>query len=393
MSGEDDTEVDDGVGGHRVVVVIAGRGSGDGHAVMRDDLVARRDRRVAHRRLVAIEQARVEQCWSAEQGQQQRQRYGSQPRHLSMITQRGRATVHAGASRGAVPGRAGARAWPTRPDRTSKPNQFDSIRDSAIIRCMSSGQSGLRGLVLCALILLVVGLPAQAQIAVAAASDLQPVLPEIVARFGRAVGEPPRVSFGSSGNFVAQIQNGAPFDVFLSADETYVTQLVSSGHADGSTAAVYASGRLALWSRSDKGLILSAGLTSLTDGRIKRIAIANPVHAPYGRAAVDALRGAGLYDRLKDRLVLGENVAQAAQFAQTGNADVALIALSLTLTPAMQRVGTAVEVPASAFSPIRQTAVVLTRSAQADLARRFVQFLGQPDIALLLRRSGFGPRP
>lgn len=258
---------------------------------------------------------------------------------------------------------------------------------------MSSGLSRRLGLVLCALVILSTAAPARAQIAIAAASDLQPVLPEIVARFGRAVGEPPRVSFGSSGNFVAQIQNGAPFDVFLSADDTYVTQLVSSGHADGSTAAVYASGRLALWSRGDKGVILSAGLTSLTDGRIKRIAIANPVHAPYGRAAVDALRRAGLYERVKHRLVLGENVAQAAQFAQTGNADVAIIALSLTLTPAMQRAGGAVEVPASAFSPIRQTAVVLTRSAQADLARRFVQFLGQPDIALLLRRSGFGPRP
>ena len=286
----------------------------------------------------------------------------------------------------------GAATLQTRPDRTIKPNQFGSISDSAIIRCMSSGQSGRLGLVLCALILATSG-PAQAQIAVAAASDLQPVLPEIVARFGRAVGAPPRVSFGSSGNFVAQIQNGAPFDVFLSADDTYVTQLVASGHADGGTTAVYASGRLALWSRSDKGLILSAGLTALTDGRIKRIAIANPTHAPYGRAAVDALRRAGLYDRLKDRLVLGENVAQAAQFAQTGNADVALIAVSLTLTPAMQSVGTAVEVPASAFSPIRQTAVVLTRSTQADLARGFVQFLGQPDVSLLLRRSGFGPRP
>lgn len=250
-----------------------------------------------------------------------------------------------------------------------------------------------RGLALACLLLAGRALPASAQLTVAAASDLQPVLPEIAARFARAAGEAPRPSFGSSGNLVTQIQNGAPFDIFLSADDGYVRRLVASGHADGSTAMVYASGRLAIWSRADKGLILSAGLTSLTDSRIRRIAIANPEHAPYGRAAVEALRRAGLYDRLKDRLVLGENVAQAAQFAQTGNADVAMVALSLTLSPAMQRAGTAVEVPADAFSPVLQTAVVLTRSGQADLARRFIQFLGQPDIALLLRRSGFGPRP
>lgn len=252
-----------------------------------------------------------------------------------------------------------------------------------------------RGLLalLALLVLLGAARPAQAQLSIAAASDVQPVLPDIAARFARATGDTPRISFGSSGNFVTQIRNGAPFDIFLSADDAYVKQLVTSGHADGTTAAVYASGRLAIWSRTDKGLILSAGLTSLTDGRIKRIAIANPAHAPYGRAAVDALRRAGLYERLKDRLVLGENVAQAAQFAQTGNADVALVALSLTLAPAMQAAGTAVEVPTAAFTPVLQTGVVLVRAGNAELARRFVQFLGQPDIAMLLRRSGFGPRP
>lgn len=250
-----------------------------------------------------------------------------------------------------------------------------------------------RHLLLAFLLLWAGAAPARAQLSIAAASDLQPILPEIAARFARASGDTPRLSFGSSGNFVTQIQNGAPFDVFLSADDGYVRRLVASGHGDGSTVATYATGRLALWSRTDKGLILSAGLPALADGRVKRIAIANPEHAPYGRAAVDALRRAGLYDRLKDRLVLGENVAQAAQFAQTGNADVAIIALSLTLTPALQRSGAAVELAPDAFGPVLQTGVVLTRTAQADLARRFVQFLGQPDIALLLRRAGFGPRP
>ncbi len=252
----------------------------------------------------------------------------------------------------------------------------------------------LAGRLLATVFLLVASaVPSAAQLALAAASDLQPVLPEIAARFQRATGQTVTITYGSSGNFVSQIQNGAPFDVFLSADDGYVNRLVASGHADARTSAAYASGRLALWSRSDRGLILSAGLTSLTDARVRRIAIANPEHAPYGRAAVDALRRAGLYDRLRDRLVLGESVSQAAQFAQTGNADVAIVALSLTMAPAMQQAGTSVELPASTFAPVTQTGVVLTRSTKGDLARRFLLYLGQPDIAMLLRRSGFGPRP
>lgn len=234
---------------------------------------------------------------------------------------------------------------------------------------------------------------AAAQLSVAAASDLQPVLPEIAARFERATGEVVRVSYGSSGNFVSQIQNGAPFDLFLSADDTYVDRLVASGQADGRSTTGYATGRLALWSRNDRGLVLAGGLATLADSRIRRIAIANPEHAPYGRAAVDALRRAGIYERVQGKLVLGENVSQAAQFAQTGNADVAIIARSLTFAPAMKQAGTALDVPESAYAPIRQTGVVLTRSPRRDLAARFLEFLGQPDIIVLLRASGFGPRP
>jgi len=234
---------------------------------------------------------------------------------------------------------------------------------------------------------------ASAQLAVAAASDLQPVLPEIAARFQRATGQVVRVSFGSSGNFVSQIQQGAPFDVFLSADAEYVNRLVASRHADARSVTGYATGRLALWSRTDRGLSLASGLSALADPRIRTIAIANPEHAPYGRAAVEALRRAGQYDRLRSRLVLGENVAQAAQFAQTGNADVAIVALSLTQAPGMKQAGSAVELPDDAYPRIAQTAVVLTRSRQAGMAARFLAFLGQPDILLLLRTAGFGSRP
>jgi len=234
---------------------------------------------------------------------------------------------------------------------------------------------------------------AEIPLTVAAASDLQGVMPEIAARFQRATAHALRISYGSSGQFLSQIQNGAPIDVFLSADDAYVTRLVESGHAEASTVTPYATGRLALWARSDRGLDLAKGLAALEDTRVRRIAIANPEHAPYGRAAVESLRRAGLYDRLQPRLVLGENVSQAAQFAQTGNADVALIALSLTLMPALQSTGSGVEVPQSAYQLIRQTGVVVARSPRAGTGRRFLAFLTERDAATLLVQSGFGGRP
>ena len=247
-----------------------------------------------------------------------------------------------------------------------------------------------RLVVMLAAALLYAPVDASAQLTVAAASDLQNVMPAIAERYEQATGQKVRVSFGSSGQFFSQIQNGAPFEVFLSADESYVTLLVNSGHAIGSTVVPYASGRLAIWSRQDRGLNLSQGLLALANPKVRRIAIANPEHAPYGRAAVDALRKSGIYDQVRPRLVLGENVAQAAQFAHTGNADAAVIALSLTLVPAMLTAGTSVEVPADAYTVIRQTGVVLTRAPDKDRARRFLTFLTSRDIAALLAASGFG---
>ena len=170
-------------------------------------------------------------------------------------------------------------------------------------------------------------------------------------------------------------------------------RLVESGHADRSTLTPYATGRLALWARTDRGLDLTRGLSILMDPRIRRIAVANPEHAPYGRAAVEALRRAGVYDRVRARLVFGENVSQAAQFAQTGNADVALTALSLTLTPAMRSTGHGVEIAPAEYPPIRQTGVVVARSPHTELGRQFLAFLTQPDVAALLSDSGFGARP
>src|SRR5206468_9754557 len=157
---------------------------------------------------------------------------------------------------------------------------------------------------------------------VAAASDLQSALPAIASRFENATGQPVRLTFGSSGNFFAQIQNGAPFDLFLSADIDYPRRLASSGLAERGSLREYAVGRVVLWTRTDSGVDVKRGLAVLEDSRVRRIAIANPEHAPYGRAAVAALRHEGLYDRVRDKFVLGENISQAAQFADSGSADV-----------------------------------------------------------------------
>src|SRR5262245_19322233 len=162
-------------------------------------------------------------------------------------------------------------------------------------------------------------------IAVAAASDLQMALPDLIAPFEREARATVNVTYGSSGNFVAQIQSGAPFDVFLSADVEYPRQLVASGHADANTMYEYATGRLVLWTRNDSGVDVRQGLASLRDVRVRRIAIANPAHAPYGRAAVAAMRKAGVYDAAQPKLVLGENISQAAQFVESGNADVGFV--------------------------------------------------------------------
>jgi molybdate transport system substrate-binding protein len=195
-------------------------------------------------------------------------------------------------------------------------------------------------------------------------------------------------TFGSSGNFFTQIQNGAPFDVFLSADIEYPRRLVEAGFAQRGTLVRYAEGRLVLWTRRDSGVDVTPGLRALADARVRRIAIANPEHAPYGRAAVAALRREGLYDRVRPRLVLGENILQAAQFAHSGNADAGIIALSLAVGPSLRALGTYAEIPASLHPPIEQGAVVLESARDRQAARRFLAFLQQPESADFLKEHG-----
>jgi molybdate transport system substrate-binding protein len=226
---------------------------------------------------------------------------------------------------------------------------------------------------------------------IAAASDLQTVFPQLVAGFERETGLKATVAFGSSGNFFAQIQNGAPFDLFFSADIDYPRQLGQSGHADADTLYEYATGRIVLWTRKDSGIDLTTGLRVLETPRVRRIAIANPTVAPYGRAAVAALRGAKLWDGLQAKIVQGENIAQTAQLAYSGNADVAILAHSLALGPALSASGRYVAVPASAHPPLQQAAIVVRASRHKEAARRFLAFVRGPQSQAILRRFGFAP--
>jgi molybdate transport system substrate-binding protein len=224
---------------------------------------------------------------------------------------------------------------------------------------------------------------------VAAASDLQTVLPGLVAGFERHARATVSVSFGSSGNFFAQIHNGAPYDVYLSADIDYPRQLVANGHAEASSLYRYATGRIVLWTRKDSGIDVTKGVRGLTDSRVTRIAIANPKHAPYGRAAEAALRHENVYDAVRGKLVLGENISQTAQLVESGNAHVGIIALSLAVGPALRARGTYAEIPDTSHPAIDQAAVVISASKHAALAREFLAYLRRPEVADQLRRFGF----
>jgi molybdate transport system substrate-binding protein len=230
--------------------------------------------------------------------------------------------------------------------------------------------------------------------AVAAASDLQSVLPAIAERFEQQTGQRVSLTFGSSGNFFSQIRNGAPFDLFFSADVDYPRQLEAAGLAEPGTLRPYATGTLVLYTPAGTGLDLKRGLSLLGDARVRRIAIANPEHAPYGRAAVAALRHEGLYDRVRAKLVLGENISQAAQFVQSGNAEAGLLALSLAVAPAMKNAGAYVEVPSSDYPPIEQAAIIMKASARKPAAQQFLAFVTGPESVQALKQAGFRePRP
>ena len=233
--------------------------------------------------------------------------------------------------------------------------------------------------------------PAAAPLTVAAAADLSFALPRITGIFEQQTGRTVRVIYGSSGTLYAQIQNGAPFDVFLSADVNYARQLVNLHQAVSDSFYRYAVGRIVLWAPKDSPLDLQQfGIRILTQDDVKKIAIANPEHAPYGRAAVAALKHFNLYDQVASKLVLGENVSQSAEFVRSGNAQVGVIALSLALAPAM-RDGKVWQIPTTAYPPLEQAGVVLTFSRNQAFARRFIEFLKSPKATEIFRQFGYAP--
>lgn len=225
---------------------------------------------------------------------------------------------------------------------------------------------------------------------VAAASDLVYCIDELGAAFRKAEpGAEVKVSTGASGNFFAQIKRGAPFDVFLSADMDYPRQLAQEGAADLASLAPYAIGRLAVWTL-DPRFDLGTGMRVFADPRLVRAAIANPDVAPYGRAARAALIHHGVWDAVQGKLAIGENVAQAAQFVQTGNAQLGIVSLATVLSPRLKGTGRHYVVPEAGIAPIEQGAVVTTHGKGNPLAARFLQFLQTKAARDILQRSGFG---
>ncbi len=231
---------------------------------------------------------------------------------------------------------------------------------------------------------------AQGTATVAAASDLKFALDEVAAIYLKQSGQPVRISYGSSGNFLRQILQDAPFELFLSADEAFVFQLADQGRTID-RGILYATGRIVLFAPKSATWQPDAQLAdlraALADGRISRFAIANPDHAPYGRAAREALQATGLWDTAQNRLVMGENVSQAAQFAVSGSAQGGIFAYSLALAPAFANAGRYVLVPEQLHQPLRQR-MVLTRKA-GPAAQAFYAFLQQPAARGIFQRYGF----
>jgi molybdate transport system substrate-binding protein len=231
------------------------------------------------------------------------------------------------------------------------------------------------------------------EVIVAAASDLSFPMKEIIAQFERKTGHTVKLTLGSSGNFQAQIVNGAPFDVYFSADVDYVHQLEQKGLVEPNTVYVYAIGRLVLWVPNSSTLdVRKLGMQALLQPAAKHVAIANPNTAPYGRAAVAAMRHYNLYDQISPRLVLGENVAQAAQFASSGAADIGIIADSLALSDPMRPAGRYWEIPLDAYPRLDQGMAILKqalRGGHFEAARAFYDWFRNDSSRSILKKYGF----
>jgi len=251
----------------------------------------------------------------------------------------------------------------------------------------------MRGIAAIVMVCCALGGAAQAggqEIAVASAADLNYALNDLAQRFTKATGTEVRLSFGSSGNLFSQIQNGAPFDLYFSADSSYPQKLVEAGRVERSSVRTYAVGHLVLWVPNGLGLDpQKLKMELLKDAKVQRVAIANPQHAPYGRAAMAALEHFGLKEKIGAKLVMGENISQAAQFVQSGNAQAGLIALSLALSPAMKDAGRYWELPGDAYPEMTQVAVVVSASKHKPAAEAFLKYVTSPEGRAILQQYGF----
>jgi molybdate transport system substrate-binding protein len=227
------------------------------------------------------------------------------------------------------------------------------------------------------------------EVRVAAAADLKFAMAKLAEQFGKESGTKVNVTYGSSGNFFSQIQNGAPFDLFFSADVEYAKKLEAAGFAEPGTFYTYAVGRIVIWMpASTKVDVTKEGWNALLDASVQKIAIANPEHAPYGRAAVVALQKAGIYEQVKAKLVYGENISQAAQFVQSGNAQAGIIAWSLAVSPGMSD-GKTWEIPAEMHPSIEQAAILVNGAKSNKAARAFLDFVKSAGGREILLKFGF----
>ena len=241
-------------------------------------------------------------------------------------------------------------------------------------------------------------LPAMAQtpLRVAAAADLEPVLPSILEQFQRETGIRAEATYQASAALAAQIQNGAPFDVFLSADLGYPQKLIAAGLAQGlgdgtaGTPIIYGRGTLVLWTRKDTHLPVPS-MEMLLRPEVKRIAIANPERAPYGQAAVAVLHKRGLYDKVKSELIFAENIAQAAQFVDSGNADVGFISLTSATTPKLIADGRYFVIPSEFYPRISQGIVLIAATKQRVEAKKLLVFLMSTPVQQEMRKFGLTP--
>ena len=293
--------------------------------------------------------------------------------------------------RGVVPKPQICRTFPLEPTRRPSPDGPPFLAQEG--NCRPRFKSLLRTPI-AFLISLLFSLPAfAADLRLAAASDLNFAIKQIISQYEKDTGNHVRLTLGSSGTFFTQISEGAPFDVYLSADRSYPDQLLQRRLAESGTLFIYGVGRIVVWAPVSSTIdVRKFGMQSLLQPSIRKISIANPDHAPYGRAAVSAMQSAGVYDRVKNKLVLGENISQAAEFVGSGSAQLGILALSLALSDPMRGKGKYWEVPTGTYPVMEQAGIILRHARESgnlDAAQSFMSALKSSQARAVLERYGF----